>query len=119
VEAKTTKFDVYTFRAVDWADLSRVADAAGEMPVFAVRFLSRSVPGELAIIRYGMGLELGWNGWTRSSIEMAATTVLRPNDGVRIEVPARTQPPTRRAETLVALPYKAFIQRVRAHADFA
>jgi hypothetical protein len=60
VEAKTTRRATYTFTVRDWNDLVRVADPAGEIPIFCVKFVApRGVPSALSIVRAPLAAELG------------------------------------------------------------
>jgi hypothetical protein len=68
IEAKTTEQDVYSFKAQDWVDISRSADAAAENPVFAICFLPEAagrhyrVAMQLVLIRAAFAAELELRG---------------------------------------------------------
>lgn len=89
VEAKTTQREYYEFRAVDWADLVRAADAAAEAPVFAVRFLRQRISIVLARVAFIKELKLVC---CEPKLTMAKSIRLRPGLFPTIEVPRINRP---------------------------
>ena len=93
-----------------------MADAAGEGPLFAVRFLSTRE--DLVLVRMGFAEELDLLVWALGLKVMQKSCVIRPADRIRIDF-GRRLGPTTVTEQLVVLPYDRFLERVRRHADFA
>jgi hypothetical protein len=121
-EAKTTQYDSYAFKAVDWFDVARAADGAGEIPVFAIRFLKLNEG--LAIARQSFMYELGIFAPEHSlTFPVEKSKRLRPvhRDSCEALRVLRPKHPggASRPDVLVLTSYDNFIQRVRAHADFA
>lgn len=60
IEAKTTSRSHYSFKVVDWDDVARAANRAGEEPIFAVSF-SAARNQDYVLIRSSFAAELGFN----------------------------------------------------------
>jgi hypothetical protein len=117
VEAKTTKAETFVFTTRDWADLVRVADAAGETPIFCVKFVRRFMPAALALLRESLVVELE----LLPSLSMAVpahvlgkTRRLKPtsfHERLRIEdLGARG--------ALAVVRYHDLVERIRGHENF-
>lgn len=114
IEAKTTGNNRYNFHAQDWRDLIHVADAAGEMPILAVKFLGFEVA--IALVRSGFALELGFVLPAMPAREMKRSLTLYPNRGLleQIAIPRSTG----KLDVTAVVPYPVLIESVKQHADF-
>lgn len=115
VEAKTTRLDVFTFRAADWCDLVRVADAAGEIPLFAIRYLRLGVA--LVVTREAFLHELGFDSWGMLRERMNKSRRLAYNEEIRLDVPVK-RGRTVIGDSLCSLNYAAFREKLYAHPDY-
>lgn len=118
VEAKTTTRGRYALRAFDWYALAREADAAGEMPLFAIRFLPHV--GEVVLARQSFAHELGCLPSNDFILPARSSITIRPQNHVIIRLIRprhldRPHPP----EVLVIGPYGPFMEALKAHALYA
>ena len=112
VEAKTTRRHYYAFRATDWWDLVRAADAAMEIPVFAVRFLGALTSTEVVLIRKGFANELGTGAVTAYPMRMDKSRQIRADDThYRIGIDGTH-------EVLFLMSYSTFLEKLYDHPDF-
>lgn len=118
VEAKTTVRGHYTFRTIDWWDLRRVADPAGEVPVFAIRFIEQAWH-DTVIIRLSQAQELGCARESDPVQQLNRSVVVYPGDRMVLQLPTKLGLTTARPDKLTIVPYSTFLEKVREHADSA
>lgn len=114
IEAKATQYESYTLRCIDWYDLIRAAERAGEHPVFAIRFY-RS--GEaLAVCRRGLAQELQALPKDDTAVPVHKSKKVRPSEHsvLRLVYPAHVITP-RRPDVVCVVPYPLFLERLLEH----
>lgn len=118
VEAKTTSRAAFNFMVRDWADLVRVADPAGEIPIFCIKFVApRGIPAALAIIRAPLALEL--------DLIIALSEVVRPRVvrktcslGATAVHNKLVLPDLAPRGDLAVVRYHDLVEKLRGHANF-
>ncbi len=108
-EAKSTSRPDYPFRVVDWHDLTRVADADGEIPLFVVRFISKVATMTSVVLReaFAEALELPTTG---PIVPVTKTRALRPGERCVL-----TFAGLHRDERLLVTSYSPFLSALRRH----
>lgn len=114
VEAKATSRLTYTMRATDWADLIRVADPAGEHPVFAVRFLRWNA--DRVLVRRALAESLYLAVSAEDPTPLNRSTTLTYDRFPRLLIPHRYPGIQRPPDEVVAVPYLEFLEGV-THAE--
>lgn len=116
-EAKTTDKTRFAFTAKDWFDLTRAADAAGELPVFAIRYLPTH--DTHVVVRWGLAEELGIEPRNdlAPSISKSITLLANLQDGCARVFPSKTSK-DQRSDLVVIQQYHRFLGALYGHRDF-
>lgn len=109
LEAKTTSAPFYSFTLTGWTALVRTAQAAGEHPVFAIRFLPKQ--GEVAIIKTSLMLMLGIpEPYDATARELKRSMRLRPGESGLLNIRRGNS-----REYLCLLPYDTFLEKLHEY----
>jgi len=112
IEAKTTSRLVYTMRTVDWSDLVRAADQAGEHPVFAVRFLRWTGNVDTVLVRRGLAEQLELAITDTAPVRINRSTTLTYDRYPRLLIPHHSTGVPRPPDEVVSVPYPKFLEGV-------
>jgi Holliday junction resolvase len=127
VEAKTTRREYFTFKLVDWHDLTRAADMAGEVPIFGIRFLETNrLHHDVVVIRATLAKELQQHAEARG-VHMTTgmvglkSTRIRPKDRYYLELEWPSEEQFRRGLAhhvrLAVLPWEEFLEGMKANGN--
>lgn len=113
VEAKATASPTYQFTVRDWADLVRVADPAGEIPLFVIRFFREFGQQQSVLLRDGFAEELGLPVSPKNFEQIDKTHRVAADQSEYFGFMNG-----RRAERLVLSRYDSFLAALRSHEQF-